>query len=85
MHASAQLVDLDLPAGAVLALTLARAQGLEAGLVPEGELATLDDKRETGVDVLLGLLLLESKTQKTGRKSFTHDCEETVYPSAKRQ
>jgi len=39
-------------------LTLAVAEGLKGGLVPEGVLARLDDELEAGVDGLLGLGLL---------------------------
>jgi hypothetical protein len=41
----------------VLVLTLARAQGLEAGLVAQGVLAGLHHQRQTAVDVLLAPLL----------------------------
>jgi len=39
-------------------LALAAAQALESGLEAERELARLDDERQPGVDVLLGLFLL---------------------------
>ncbi|GIL83774.1 hypothetical protein Vretifemale_12530, partial [Volvox reticuliferus] len=41
-------------------LGLARAKGLQAGLVAQSVLATLHHQRETRVDVLLGLLRLLS-------------------------
>ena len=44
--------------GGFVALTLASAEGLEGGLVPERVLSRLDDELEAGVDGLLGLLSL---------------------------
>lgn len=43
--------------GEVQLLTLARTQGLQAGLVPQSVLSGLHHQRQTAVDVFLALLL----------------------------